>query len=98
MGRAQTTPILRRQERLTLVAAAPRCESNVMDLDPLVKDPYGMPVVRVTHHIGENERRGRAFLNEKLRLWLEAAGATTTWTPDDIRLESRHPFVGHGRP
>jgi gluconate 2-dehydrogenase alpha chain len=69
-------------------------ESNMMDLDPVVTDQYGTPVVRVTHRIGENERRGRAFLTEKLRLWLEAAGATRTWTPDHVRLESRHPFGG----
>jgi gluconate 2-dehydrogenase alpha chain len=69
-------------------------ESNYMDLDPMVTDPYGIPVVRVTHRIGENERRAVAFLSEKLRLWLEAAGAANTWAIDHIRLESRHPFGG----
>jgi gluconate 2-dehydrogenase alpha chain len=53
-----------------------------------------MPVVRVTHRIGENERRGVAFLDDRLREWLEAAGAAQTWALDHIRLESRHPFGG----
>jgi gluconate 2-dehydrogenase alpha chain len=69
-------------------------ESNWMDLDPVVKDPYGVPVVRVTHRTGDNERRGAAFLDDKLRAWLEAAGAAKTWPLDHIRLESRHPFGG----
>jgi gluconate 2-dehydrogenase alpha chain len=68
--------------------------SNFMDLDPVVKDPYGLPVVRVTHRIGDNERRAVPFLSDKLRVWLEAAGATQTWPLDHIRLESRHPFGG----
>ncbi len=68
--------------------------TNAMDLDPVNKDPFGAPVVRVTHRIGDNERRAIAFLGEKLREWLEAAGAGRTWSLDHIRLESRHPFGG----
>ena len=68
--------------------------ANAMDLDPLRNDPFGTPVVRVTHRIGDNERRAVAFLTEKLRAWLEAAGASRTWSLDHIRLESRHPFGG----
>jgi gluconate 2-dehydrogenase alpha chain len=68
--------------------------ANDLDLDPAVTDPYGIPVVRVTHRVGENERRARAFLSDKLRQWLEAAGAAQTWGLDYIRLESRHPFGG----
>lgn len=54
-------------------------EGNYLDLDPNVRDPYGQPVVRVTHGIGENERRANEFQAEKLQSWLRQAGATETW-------------------
>jgi gluconate 2-dehydrogenase alpha chain len=69
-------------------------EGNELDLDPVGRDSVGLPVVRVTHRIHENERRGCAFLREKLRSWLEAAGAGETWASHEIALDPRHPYGG----
>ncbi len=64
-------------------------EDSTLDLDPAAKDPYGLPVVRVTHRVRENEERGCAFLSEKLETWLLEAGASETWSVP-IPVEARH--------
>jgi gluconate 2-dehydrogenase alpha chain len=69
-------------------------ETNVLDLDPVARDPYGVPVVRVTHSPGENERRGCAFLIERMEAWLREAGASETWCPDEPLVEARHCYGG----
>jgi gluconate 2-dehydrogenase alpha chain len=69
-------------------------ERNVLDLDPRVRDPHGDPVVRVTFAPGDNERRGAAFLSERLREWLRAAGAAETWTGNPLAIEPRHCYGG----
>jgi gluconate 2-dehydrogenase alpha chain len=69
-------------------------EDNVLDLDPVARDGTGLPRVRVTHRIGENERRGWDFLMRKLREWLAASGATETWAQAGIFLDGRHPAGG----
>ncbi|MCC7008284.1 MAG: GMC family oxidoreductase [Acidobacteria bacterium] len=50
-------------------------EDNYLDLDPVVKDPLGFPVCRITFDFKENERRVAAFVQEKAVQWLQAAGA-----------------------
>jgi gluconate 2-dehydrogenase alpha chain len=67
---------------------------NFLDLDPVVRDPFDQPVIRVTHQIEANERKALAFIIEKLTAWLSAAGARETWTLDNISLEVRHPYGG----
>jgi gluconate 2-dehydrogenase alpha chain len=69
-------------------------EDNYLDLDPGVRDRLGMPVVRVTHRVRENEQRGSAFLTEKLREWLIAAGASDAWGSDRQLVEGRHVYGG----
>jgi gluconate 2-dehydrogenase alpha chain len=69
-------------------------ETNSLDLDPLTRDPYGLPVVRVTHRLRENEERGAAFLAEKLERWLLEAGARETWSGDILEVEARHAYGG----
>ena len=69
-------------------------EGNVLDLDPVVRDPLGMPVIRVTHRVGDNERRAWTFMKERMEEWLRAAGATETWSLDNIWLDPRHPYGG----
>jgi gluconate 2-dehydrogenase alpha chain len=54
-------------------------ENNVLDLDPSTKDPSGMPVIRVTYKLGDNEQRLTEFLVPHMTSWLKAAGATETW-------------------
>ena len=51
-------------------------ESNYLDLDPVVKDPLGFPVVRITAAYKENELRLAAFTQDKMEEWYRAAGAT----------------------
>jgi gluconate 2-dehydrogenase alpha chain len=51
-------------------------EDNYLDLDPVVKDPMGRPVVRITAEYKENERRIAAFSQDKMEEWYRAAGAT----------------------
>jgi gluconate 2-dehydrogenase alpha chain len=50
-------------------------EDNFLDLDPVVKDPLGFPVCRITADFKENERRISAFIQEKMTQWYKAAGA-----------------------
>ena len=50
-------------------------EDNYLDLDPVVKDPLGDPVVRITAEYKENERRIAAFTQDKMEQWYREAGA-----------------------
>ena len=50
-------------------------EDNYLDLDPVVKDPLGAPVCRITAEYKENERRIAAFTQDKMEQWYRAAGA-----------------------
>jgi gluconate 2-dehydrogenase alpha chain len=69
-------------------------EQNLLDLDPVARDPFGVPVVRVTHSAREHEHRSAAFMLEKLRRWLEAAGASETWHDERLAVEARHCYGG----
>jgi len=51
-------------------------EDNYLDLDPVVKDPFGRPVIRITGEYKENERKIAAFAQDKMEQWYRAAGAT----------------------
>ncbi|MBL8136657.1 MAG: GMC family oxidoreductase [Acidobacteria bacterium] len=50
-------------------------EGNYLDLDPVVKDPLGFPVCRITADYKDNERKINDFIQEKMELWYRAAGA-----------------------
>lgn len=50
-------------------------EDNYLDLDPVVKDPLGFPVCRITADYQDNERKISDFIQEKMELWFRAAGA-----------------------
>jgi gluconate 2-dehydrogenase alpha chain len=52
-------------------------EDNYLDLDPNVKDPLGIPVIRITGEFKENERKVALFMHEKMEQWYRAAGATS---------------------
>ena len=68
-------------------------EDNFLDLDPQVKDPRGLPVIRITHRIHENERRAMEFLQTRQAMWLTAAGASKTWSYP-FHVEARHAYGG----
>jgi gluconate 2-dehydrogenase alpha chain len=69
-------------------------EENNLDLDPLARDPHGLPVIRVTHRIHEHERASAAFMREKMRGWLQAAGASESWHDEGLIVEARHCYGG----
>jgi gluconate 2-dehydrogenase alpha chain len=50
-------------------------EENYLDLDPVVKDPLGFPVCRITAEYKANERRLASFIQDKMEQWYRAAGA-----------------------
>jgi len=50
-------------------------EDNYLDLDPVVKDPLGDPVIRITADYKDNEKRIAAFAQDKMIEWYRAAGA-----------------------
>jgi gluconate 2-dehydrogenase alpha chain len=68
-------------------------EDTRLDLDPERRDPYGEPVVRVTHRVHQNEERGAAFLAGRLEDWLRAAGADEVWHGPRF-VEARHCYGG----
>ena len=50
-------------------------EDNYLDLDPTVKDPLGIPVIRITAQYKENEQKIGTFIADKMKQWYRAAGA-----------------------
>jgi gluconate 2-dehydrogenase alpha chain len=54
-------------------------EANYLDLDPDAKDPLGMPLLRTTYSLFENEIRAQEYLLAKMEEIMVAAGATQTW-------------------
>jgi gluconate 2-dehydrogenase alpha chain len=69
-------------------------ETNYLDLDPLKRDALGLPVVRVTHRLHENEVRGSRYMAEQLQSWLLEAGAAEAWSSDGQLVEGRHVYGG----
>jgi len=54
-------------------------ETNYLDLDPTVRDPWGQPVLRITHDWGDHEQASGEWINKiKHKIALEM-GATKTW-------------------
>lgn len=50
-------------------------EDNYLDLDPLVKDPLGNPVTRITADFKDNEKRVGAYIQDRMTQWFREAGA-----------------------
>ena len=61
------------------VQEMPVFESRV-EVDPKVKDYWGIPVVRLSGHRHPNDLVVGKFLASKAEAWLKEAGAITTWT------------------
>jgi choline dehydrogenase-like flavoprotein len=56
----------------------PNFDSRV-EVDPVVKDFWGIPVVRLSGTRHEKDSEGCQFMSEKAELWLKEAGAIETW-------------------
>ena len=68
-------------------------ETNTISLDPEVKDAWGLPAMRVTFRNHPDDLKTMAWLEQKSRAILEAAGAKKIWTDPATVAEvdySRH--------
>jgi choline dehydrogenase-like flavoprotein len=54
-------------------------EKNSIDLDPNVRDAWGMPVARITHSWSDIDHRIANFVMDKGELLLKEAGAIKVW-------------------
>ena len=61
------------------VQPMPVFEARVQ-LDPKVRDHWGIPVVRVSGYRHPNDVESGRFLSAKAQQWLQEAGAVSTWT------------------
>lgn len=70
-------------------------EDTFLDLDPATKDPFGVPVVRVTNDLHDNERRAALFVQQKCVDWLREAGASEVWlvAPNSLSVQT-HAYGG----
>jgi gluconate 2-dehydrogenase alpha chain len=91
---------LREWQHLGVVRAQPEALSyvaNYADIDPHRRDKsgLGMPVIRVTYDLRENERRIATYFHSKADEILRAMGATRTWNgPDFTGVGSSHDLGG----
>ncbi len=53
---------------------------NYIDLDPSMKDKWGVPVPRVTFSFHQNEKRLQSFITEIQQKLMRAAGASKVWS------------------
>jgi choline dehydrogenase-like flavoprotein len=54
-------------------------EANRVDLDPKLRDAWGMPVARITHSYMKTDHEVANFVMDKEELLLKEAGAIKTW-------------------
>ena len=54
-------------------------ETNFVDLDPRVRDPWGQPALRITHDWDDNDREAALWLNDIKHSIAREMGATKTW-------------------
>lgn len=54
-------------------------EANAVDLDPALKDAWGLPAMRVTYQMHPDDRANMRFFLARQREILEAAGAKKIW-------------------
>ena len=61
-------------------------ETNMVDLDPVVKDAWGLPVPRLTYRLHPDDMKNLVWTQQRQVEILEAAGATQIWRypVDDI--------------
>jgi gluconate 2-dehydrogenase alpha chain len=70
-------------------------EDNYLDLDPVVKDPMGFPVIRITAEYKDNEKRMGVFIQDKMAQWFMEAGAIAVEKgPIGIMGPSTHAYGG----
>ena len=55
--------------------------TNHIELDPQLKDAWGVPALRATYHDHEDDLKTMGFFRERALELLEAAGALQKWAP-----------------
>jgi choline dehydrogenase-like flavoprotein len=82
---------MRRYYRRSISVMGPMQEMPVFDsrvqLDPKVKDYWGIPVARLSGHRHQNDLLGTNFMAAKAEAWLREAGATTIIRSGPISLD-----------
>ena len=68
----------RKMQMTNFVSSIP-VESNRVDLDPDVKDPWGLPAMRITQKSHDNDLKAIQFFIDRSVDVLKAAGATQVW-------------------
>jgi choline dehydrogenase-like flavoprotein len=89
---------MRRYFRRNMTVMGPMQEMPVFDsrvqVDPTVKDAWGIPVARISGRHHPNDLLGTTFMTAKAEAWLKEAGATRTipfhWTFLDIPSGGQH--------
>jgi choline dehydrogenase-like flavoprotein len=72
-------------------------ESNRVDLDPEVRDRFGLPVARVTYSPHANDDRLAAWIADRSAEVFEAAGATKVYNPGPINRKLHNHQMGTAR-
>ena len=82
---------MRRYYRRSISVMGPMQEMPIFDsrvqLDPKVKDYWGIPVARLSGHRHRNDLLGTNFMSAKAEAWLREAGATTVLRSGPISLD-----------
>jgi len=82
---------MRRYYRSNISVMGPMQEMPVFDsrvqVDPKVKDHWGIPVARLSGHRHQNDLLGTNFMSAKAEAWLKEAGATTLIRSGPISLD-----------
>jgi choline dehydrogenase-like flavoprotein len=60
---------------------------NYVDIDPAVKDRWGIPVLRFNYHFGDNEKKMAADMADSAREMFEASGIEVIGVDRDILTE-----------
>jgi len=58
-------------------------DANFLDLDPDTTDDLGMPRIRITFDVYDNEKKANSYINPKLEDALKAMGADQVWSYPD---------------
>ena len=70
-------------------------ETNRVDLDPDVKDAWGLPAMRITSTSHDNDFKAMQFFIDKSVEILKAAGATEVWADQVSAIPRRRAFPRH---
>jgi gluconate 2-dehydrogenase alpha chain len=71
-------------------------DANFLDLDPDTTDDLGMPRIRITFDVYDNEKKANTYINQKLEEVMSSMGAKQTWSypgPAPIPVNS-HAYGG----